>query len=229
MRTLQVLQCPCVASLVPSGREGIAMEIVCLDLEGVLVPEIWIAFAEKTGIEKLRLTTRDIPDYHVLMQGRMDILRAHHLTLTDIQDVIATIKPLEGAKEFLDELRSRTQVVILSDTFQEFATPLMRQLGWPTILCNSLIVDEENMLTGMRLRQEDGKRKAIEGFKGMGFKTFAAGDSYNDLTMIHTADSGCLFRAPQKILEEEPNLHLATTYKDFLAVIDTFITRSRRA
>ena len=166
------------------------MEIVCLDLEGVLVPEIWIAFAEKTGITELKRTTRDEPDYNKLMAWRMDILREHFLTLTDIQNTISEIKPLEGAKEFLDKLRAMTQVVILSDTFREFASPLMKQLGWPTILCNSLVVDEDNMLSGMKLRQVDGKRKAIEGFRGMGFRTFAAGDSYNDLSMIHTADRG---------------------------------------
>ena len=138
------------------------MEVVCLDLEGVLVPEIWIAFAEKTGIPELRLTTREVSDYDVLMKGRIDILQEHGLTLADIQDVIATIRPLEGAKDFLDELRSLTQVIILSDTFREFASPLMRQLGWPTIFCNSLIVDSDGMITGYSLRQNDGKRKAIE-------------------------------------------------------------------
>ncbi len=199
------------------------MEIVCLDLEGVLVPEIWIAFSEKTGIPELRLTTRDIPDYNVLMNGRMKILREHNLTLKDIQDVISTIRPLDGAKEFLDEVRSMTQVVILSDTFREFASPLMKQLGWPTILCNSLVVDEKNMLCGMTLRQEDGKRKAIDGFRSMNFRTFAAGDSYNDLTMIAKADAGCLFRAPANILDEHPELPLVTEYKDFLAEIKKFV------
>ena len=199
------------------------MEIVCLDLEGVLVPEIWIAFAEKTGIEALKRTTREEPDYHKLMNYRMDILREKGLTLKDIQDVIATIEPLEGAKEFLENLRSMTQVVILSDTFSEFAKPRMKQLGWPTILCNSLVVDEDNMLTGISMRQEDGKRKAIEGFRSMGFRTFAAGDSYNDLTMIKKADKGCLFRAPQNILEEEPELALCTTYDEFLAEIKKFV------
>ena len=199
------------------------MEIICLDLEGVLVPEIWIAFAEKTGIEALKITTREEPDYHKLMNYRMDILREKGLTLKDIQDVIATIKPLEGAKEFLESLRSMTQVVILSDTFSEFAKPLMKQLGWPTILCNSLVVDENDMLTGISMRQEDGKRKAIEGFRSMGFRTFAAGDSYNDLTMIRKADKGCLFRAPKNILEEEPDLALCTTYDELLAEIKKFV------
>ena len=199
------------------------MEIVCLDLEGVLVPEIWIAFAEKTGITELKRTTRDEPDYNKLMAWRMDILREHSLTLTDIQNTISEIKPLEGAKEFLDKLRAMTQVVILSDTFREFASPLMKQLGWPTILCNSLVVDENNMLSGMVLRQTDGKRKAIEGFRSMGFRTFAAGDSYNDLTMIHTADKGCLFRAPERILLEEPDLKLCTTYDEFFKEIEALV------
>ena len=199
------------------------MEIVCLDLEGVLVPEIWIAFAEKTGITELKRTTRDEPDYSKLMAWRMDTLREHSLTLKDIQNTISCIKPLEGAKEFLDKLRAMTQVVILSDTFREFASPLMKQLGWPTILCNSLVVDENNMLSGMVLRQTDGKRKAIEGFRSMGFRTFAAGDSYNDLTMIHTADKGCLFRAPERILLEEPDLKLCTTYDEFFNEIEAFV------
>ncbi len=199
------------------------MEIVCLDLEGVLVPEIWIAFAEKTGIDELRLTTRDIPDYDVLMKGRLEILREHSLKLADIQDVISTIEPLDGAREFLDELRSITQVIILSDTFREFASPLMRKLGWPSIFCNSLVVDGDGNITGYTLRQRDGKRKAIEHLQGMGFRCFAAGDSYNDLTMIKTADSGSLFRAPVNILEEYPELHLSTTYADFLKTIREFL------
>jgi len=201
------------------------MHIVCLDLEGVLVPEIWIAVAEKTGIEKLRLTTREVPDYHKLMQGRIDILKANNLSLKDIQDVIATVAPLEGAKAFLEELRSKTQVVILSDTFEEFASPLMKQLGWPTIFCNSLKVDENDMITGIVMRQEDGKRKAIEALRGLGFKTFASGDSYNDLAMIKIADSGCLFRAPENILKEFPELPLVTEYSSFLKVINNFLEK----
>lgn len=203
------------------------MEIICLDLEGVLVPEIWIAFSEKTGIPELRITTREEPDYDKLMRYRMNILREHNLTLKDIQDVIATIRPLEGAREFLDKVREITQVVILSDTFTEFAKPLMRQLGWPTILCNSLIVDDKGMLSGMRLRQQDGKRKAIDGFRSMNFRTFAAGDSYNDLTMIRKADKGCLFRAPANILKEEPDLRLCTTYDEFFTEIKAFVDESQ--
>ena len=199
------------------------MDIVCLDLEGVLVPEIWIAFSEKTGIPQLRITTREEPDYDKLMKYRMNILKEHNLTLKDIQDVIATIKPLEGAREFLDKVRETTQVVILSDTFTEFAKPLMKQLGWPTILCNSLVIDDKGMLAGIRLRQQDGKRKAIDAFRSMNFRTFAAGDSYNDLTMIRKADKGCLFRAPQNILKEEPDLKLCTTYDEFFEEIRSFV------
>ena len=199
------------------------MDIVCLDLEGVLVPEIWITFAEKTGISALRRTTRDEPDYGKLMRYRMDILKEHGLTLKDIQEVIAGIKPMDGAKAFLDELREICQVVILSDTFQEFALPLMRQLGYPTILCNSLVVGEDNMITGVRMRQDNGKMHAVEGFKGMGCHVFASGDSYNDLAMIMAADGGCLFRAPERILAEHPELHLVTEYGELLGEIKSFI------
>ncbi len=199
------------------------MEIVCLDLEGVLVPEIWIAFAEKTGIPELRRTTRDEPDYDKLMAYRIAILKEHSLRLSDIQDVIATIRPLEGAREFLDQLREMTQVVILSDTFQEFALPLMRQLGYPTILCNSLRVSADGMIEGISMRCENGKMKAIEAFSSIGFRTFASGDSYNDLAMIRKADGGCLFRAPDNILESERDLVLTRTYDELLARIRSFI------
>lgn len=199
------------------------MNIICLDLEGVLVPEIWIAFSEKTGIPEFRRTTRDEPDYDKLMAWRIGLLREHGLRLKDIQDVIATIRPLEGAKEFLDSLRAQTQVVILSDTFSEFASPLMKQLGWPTILCNSLNVDADGFIAGMNMRCVDGKRRAIDAFRSIGFRTFAAGDSYNDLTMIRKADAGCLFRAPKNILDEEPDLKLAKTYQDFLSIINNFL------
>ncbi len=199
------------------------MEIICLDLEGVLVPEIWIAFAEKTGIPELKRTTRDEPDYDKLMKFRIDILASKGLSLKDIQSVIATIKPLDGAKEFLDKLRELTQVVILSDTFTEFAKPLMRQLGFPTILCNSLDVDSNGMIVGIKMRQHDGKRKAIEAFRGIGFRTFASGDSYNDLSMIRKADAGCLFRAPENILKEEPDLTLCKDYDEFYHEIEKFV------
>ncbi len=203
------------------------MEIICLDLEGVLVPEIWIAFADRVGIPALRRTTRDEPDYHKLMDWRMGILRENRLTLRDIQNTIAEIKPLEGAAEFLCRVRSLTQVVILSDTFEEFASPLMKQLGWPTILCNSLVVDSDNMLSGIKMRIEDGKRKAVDAFRSLNYRTFAAGDSYNDLTMIKRADSGALFRAPANILEEYPELPLCTTYDEFYAVIEDFVRSGR--
>ncbi len=199
------------------------MHMVCLDLEGVLIPEIWVNFAERTGIEELRLTTREVPDYDQLMQGRLDILQEQGLSLTDIQEVIGTLSPLEGAKEFLEALRSRTQVIILSDTFTEFAKPLMKQLGWPSIFCNSLEVDARGMITGYQLRQDDGKRKAVQALQSIGFTVFAAGDSYNDLTMIKTADKGALFRAPKRIRDEEPQLPHAETYEEFLAIIDEFL------
>ncbi len=199
------------------------MEIICLDLEGVLVPEIWIAFADEVGIPELRRTTRDEPDYHKLMAWRMGILREHNLTLKDIQNTISRIKPLEGAREFLDSVRALTQVVILSDTFQEFASPLMKQLGWPTILCNSLVIDRNGMLEDINMRIEDGKRKAIDAFRSLNYRTFAAGDSYNDLTMIKKADKGALFRAPSNILEEYPFLPLCTTYDEFYSVIEDFV------
>ena len=157
------------------------------------------------------------------MKYRMGILREHGLRLSDIQDVIATIRPLEGAKEFLDRVRALTQVIILSDTFSEFASPLMKQLGWPTIFCNSLEVDQDNMITGIKMRLIDGKRKAIDALRELNFRTFAAGDSYNDLTMIRKADCGCLFRAPENILKEEPDLKLCTTYEEFYREIEAFV------
>ena len=202
------------------------MNIICLDLEGVLVPEIWITVSIKTGIRELMMTTRDEPDYDVLMKKRIEILESNNLTLKDIQDVIATIEPLEGALEFLDELRRKTQVIILSDTFSEFASPLMAKLGYPTIFCNSLVIDDQDRIIDYTLRQKDGKKWAVRALKQIGFSVFAAGDSYNDLTMIKVADKGALFRAPAKIIEEEPNLPLATTYDEFLKIIGTFLENS---
>ncbi|MGE4453573.1 MAG: bifunctional phosphoserine phosphatase/homoserine phosphotransferase ThrH [Sphaerochaeta sp.] len=199
------------------------MDIVCLDMEGVLVPEIWINVAERTGIEELRKTTRDEPDYDKLMAGRIKILEENNLTLRDIQDVIAQMGPMEGARSFLDSLREMTQVVILSDTFSEFANPLMRQLNWPTIWCNNLEVDTQNRIVRHRMRLHDGKKKAIQALKNLNYRTFAAGDSYNDLTMIEEADGGCLFRAPQNILDSYPHLQIAETYDEFLAIIKEFI------
>ena len=199
------------------------MNIVCLDLEGTLVPEIWIAVAEKTGIPQLKRTTRDEPDYDKLMNQRIAILKEHGITLKDIQDVISTIEPLEGAAEFVGKIRENTQLVILSDTFEQFASPLMRKLGWPTILCHTLEIDEDGMICGFRLRQKDSKRKAIESFRSLGFRIFAAGDSYNDINMIKSADAGCLFRAPENILQEYPQLKICTEYKDFYDQIDRFL------
>jgi len=199
------------------------MGIVCLDLEGVLVPEIWINVAQKTGIEALRLTTRDISDYDLLMKGRLKILRKHKLTLSDIQAVIATIDPLDGALEFLSALRARTQVLILSDTFTEFAKPLMEKLAWPTLWCNSLVIDDGGMIEDYKLRIRDGKFHAIKALKGLNFRTFAAGDSYNDLSMIEEADAGCLFRAPEGILESHPHLKHATTYGEFISAVEEFL------
>ena len=193
--------------------------IVTLDLEGVLVPEIWIAFAEKTGIEQLKLTTRDIPDYDELMTGRLAILNEHGLKLADIQEVIGTLAPLEGAKVFLDELRSITQVVILSDTFLEFAKPLMEQLAWPTIFCHDLEIDAEGRVANYRLRQPDQKRKAVAAFRSLNYRVIAAGDSYNDTTMLGEADTGFLFRSPDNVKAEFPQFRSAEEYDELMGLI----------
>lgn len=190
------------------------MEIACLDLEGVLVPEIWIAFAEKTGIEELKKTTRDEPDYDVLMQYRLDLLRQHNLGLNEIQEVIATLSPLEGAADFVNWLRERFQVVILSDTFYEFASPLMKQLGYPTLLCHKLETDESGNVVDYKLRQANPKRQAIVGFKSMYYRTIAAGDSYNDTTMLAEADAGILFHAPDNVINEFPQFPAVQTFAD---------------
>lgn len=193
--------------------------IVTLDLEGVLVPEIWIAFAEKTGIDELRLTTRDIPDYDELMAGRLSILNKNSLKLADIQAVISMLAPLEGAKAFLDELRSMTQVVILSDTFQEFAKPLMEQLGWPTIFCHDLEINDEGSVVNYRLRQPDPKRKAVAAFQRLNYRVIAAGDSYNDTTMLGEADKGFLFRSPDNVKDEFPQFKSAEEYGELMQMI----------
>jgi phosphoserine/homoserine phosphotransferase len=190
------------------------VEIACLDLEGVLVPEIWIAFAEKTGIEELKKTTRDEPDYDVLMQYRLDLLRQHNLGLNEIQEVIATLSPLEGAADFVNWLRERFQVVILSDTFYEFASPLMKQLGYPTLLCHKLETDDSGNVVNYRLRQANPKRQAIVGFKSMYYRTIAAGDSYNDTTMLAEADAGILFHAPDNVINEFPQFPAVQTFAD---------------
>jgi phosphoserine/homoserine phosphotransferase len=190
------------------------VEIACLDLEGVLVPEIWINFAERTGIEELRLTTRDVPDYDALMTRRLSILAEHDLGLPDIQQVIGGMSPLAGAKEFLDWLRERTQVVILSDTFYQFAAPLMRQLGWPTLLCHRLEIGEGGRVSNYHLRQKDGKRQAVRAFHQLNFRVIAAGDSYNDTTMLSEADAGILFRPPDNVIEEFPQFPVARNYDE---------------
>ena len=201
------------------------MEIACLDLEGVLIPEIWIAFAEKTGIDALKRTTRDEPDYDVLMRYRLDILDRHGLGLNEIQEVIATLSPLEGAKEFVDWLRERFQVVILSDTFYEFAQPLMRQLGFPALLCHKLETDQDGRVVNYHLRQANPKRQAIVGFKSMYYRTIAAGDSYNDTTMLAEADAGILFHAPQNVIEQFPQFPAVHTFE---ALKQEFIRASVR-
>lgn len=190
------------------------MEIACLDLEGVLVPEIWIAFAEKTGIEALKKTTRDEPDYDVLMRYRLDILREQGLGLNEIQEVIATLEPLPGATDFVDWLRERFQVVILSDTFYEFASPLMKQLGYPTLLCHKLETADDGTVIDYHLRQANPKRQAVVGFKSMYYRTIAAGDSYNDTTMLAEADAGILFHAPDNVIAEFPQFPAVQTFAD---------------
>ena len=201
------------------------MQIAALDLEGVLVPEIWINFAEFTGIEQLRATTRDVPDYDVLMSQRLDLLRENKLGLYDIQNVIAQMKPLPGALEFLTWLRERYQVVILSDTFYEFAAPLMKQLGWPTLLCHQLAIDENGMVSDYLLRQADGKSQSVKAFQALNYKVIAAGDSYNDTTMLAEADAGILFRPPQNVIEEFPQFTVTKEYDDLK---EAFLTASQK-
>lgn len=192
------------------------MNIVCLDLEGVLVPEIWIAFAEKTGIPEFRRTTRDEPDYGKLMRFRLELLAQRGLGLREIQEVVATIDPLDGAKEFLDALRAKTQVLILSDTFYEFAMPLMRKLGWPTLMCNALEVAADGKIVGYRMRCPQSKLTTVKALQSCGFETIAAGDSFNDLGMIRASRAGFLFRSTEKIKAENPDLPAFETYAEFL-------------
>ena len=195
------------------------MNIVCLDMEGVLVPEIWIAFAEKTGIPEFRRTTRDEPDYDKLMKFRIELLEKHGLGLKEIQDVIAKIDPMEGAKEFLDALREKTQVVILSDTFYEFAMPLMKKLGYPTLMCNQLEVASDGKIVGYRMRCQKSKLTTVKALQSAGFETIAAGDSFNDLAMIRASQAGFLFRSTEKIKSDNPDLQAFESYDDFLAAI----------
>ena len=190
------------------------MELACLDLEGVLIPEIWINFAERTGIDELRATTRDVPDYDVLMRQRLDILARNKLGLPDIQEVIGGMRPLDGAKECLDWLRERFQVVILSDTFYEFAEPLMRQLDWPTLFCHRLETNDAGVIENYRLRQADPKRKAVQALHSLNFRIIASGDSYNDTSMLSEADAGILFCPPQNVIDEFPQFPVATSYPE---------------
>lgn len=195
------------------------MNIVCLDLEGVLVPEIWIEFAEATGIEELKRTTREEPDYDKLMNYRLDILRQHGLGLAEIQKTIATMDPMDGAREFLDELRSLTQVIIVSDTFSQFAQPLMRKLGWPTIFCNELIVDANGMITGWQMRKAEKKEQVISLLQQVGFDTIASGDSHNDLGMIKASKAGFLFKTTDALKEAYPDVPALETYDELLSAI----------
>lgn len=195
------------------------MNIVCLDMEGVLVPEIWIAFAEASGIPELTRTTRDEPDYTKLMNWRLDVLREHGLGIKEIQDVIEKIDPMPGAKEFLDELRSITQVIVLSDTFEQFATPLMRKLGWPTIFCNTLEIGDDGMIEGFTLRTDNTKLTTVRALQSIGYDTIASGDSYNDLGMIAASKAGFLFRSTDEIKADHPEITAYETFEDLLAAI----------
>jgi phosphoserine/homoserine phosphotransferase len=201
------------------------MNIVCLDLEGVLVPEIWIAFSEATHIPELKITTRDEPDYDKLMNFRLGMLRDHGLKLADIQRVIGGMDPLPGALEFVAELRARSQFIILSDTFTQFASPLMAKLGYPTLFCNTLTIGSGGAVVGFEMRQKEGKRKSVEALKSLNFRVFAAGDSFNDLAMIRAADAGSLFRAPQSIKAQCGDLPCVDGYAGLMSRIDEFLKR----
>jgi phosphoserine / homoserine phosphotransferase len=196
------------------------MQIVCLDLEGVLIPEIWIAFAARTGIQEFNRTTRDEPDYDKLMRYRLGLLRQHGLKLADIQSVIGGMAPMEGARDFLDDLRSRYQVIILSDTFYEFADPMMRQLGRPTLFCHKLVIDDEGFVAEYRLRQPDQKRHAVNALKALNFQVIAAGDSYNDTGMLQAADAGFFIHPPQSIVAQFPQFPVNRSYPELKAAID---------
>jgi len=198
------------------------MHILCLDLEGCWVPEIWVNVAKSTGIKELEITTREEPDYEKLMKRRIKLLHEHNLKLTDIQNVIAKMSPLDGAKEAMDELRSHMQVVIISDTFEQFAGPLMAQLGYPTIFCNTLIIDENDNIIDFQLRQPDQKKKVIQALKGLDYQIIACGDSYNDITMLKEADHGILFQSPQNVIDEFPEFPTAKNYSELKNQIYTY-------
>ena len=199
------------------------MKIICLDLEGVLVPEIWIAFSEAVKIPGFRRTTRDEPDYDKLMHYRLALLKEHNLKLADIQRAIGGMNVLDGAEDFTRKLRERTQLIILSDTYEEFARPLMAKLGWPTLFCNSLKTGAQGEITGYRLRQKEGKKHAVAALKSLNMQVFAAGDSFNDLLMIREADNGCLFRAPEKIRLDNPDIPSTENYDELLEEIEHFL------
>ncbi len=199
------------------------MHIVCTDLEGVLIPEVWIAVAEKTGIPELRLTTRDIADYDQLMRQRLRILKENRLTLRDIQDVITTMEPLDGALDFLDKLRETTQVIIVSDTYIEFARPFMKKLGWPTLFCHDLTTDESGTIVGYNLRQKDAKKHTVRALKSLNYDVIAMGDSYNDTAMLIEADHGILFRPPASVVEAFPQFPVCTDYETLFSLIASFL------
>jgi len=203
------------------------MYVICSDLEGVFVPEIWINVSKQTGIEALKLTTRDISDYDVLMKGRLELLRQHKLTLQDVQRVISLLKPLPGAIEFVDWLRSCAQLIVVSDTFTEFADPLIRQLGRPTLLCHHLTTDSEGNITAYNLRQKDGKRKVVEALQSLNYKVIAIGDSYNDINMLREAELGILFNAPQNIIDENKDLLFVNSYAALREVIAKLLDSER--
>ena len=198
--------------------------VMAIDFEGVLIPEIWIAVAEKTGIEELYLTTREIPDYEALMNGRLRILRENNITLMDIQNVIGTVEPLNGASDFLSWARKKTQVIILTDSFYEFVKPFMPRLEYPTIFCNSLEIDEKGIITGYHLRQKDGKRKAVIALKNIGFEVISIGDSYNDTTMLYTADYGILYRPSEKVVKDFPQFKVCENYGDLKKYIEDYLS-----
>jgi phosphoserine/homoserine phosphotransferase len=201
------------------------MRLICLDLEGVLIPEIWIAFSEAAGIPELRRTTRDEPDYDKLMRFRLELLEKHRLSLPDIQRVIGTMEPVEGALDFVRALREKAQLIILSDTFEEFAKPLMARLGYPALFCNTLAVEAGGRISGYRLRQQDGKRRAVAAFRSLNMEVFAAGDSFNDLAMIREAHDGCLFRAPEAIQKAHGDIPCVFDFEALLGRIDAFLSR----
>jgi phosphoserine/homoserine phosphotransferase len=199
------------------------MHVICSDLEGVFVPEIWINVAERTGIDALRLTTRDIADYDELMKRRLSILSANGIKLKQITDVIDSMQPLPGARDFLDWLRARTQVIVVSDTYLQFARPLMEKLGWPTLLCHTLSIDESGAIADYHLRQPDGKRKVVEAFKSLNYEVLAMGDSYNDIAMLNAAHHGILFRPPRSVIDEYPQFPVTTAYDELKGVFEKLL------